>query len=410
MKYLSLILLLTIGLQPITQAQSVFKNGYIITNQNDTINGLVDYRGEIRNMRVCKFKKDERSDVQTYMPGSIKGYRFTEGKYFISKYIETKSFTDTVFVEFLLKGVSNLYYYNNANYSSYFIESDEGQLLELIDQEEMVEENGVTYIKKNTRYHGNLIYAFKECPEIRRDAEKVKIGHKSLIEITKKYHDYMCDDEQCIVYEKKLPFLRVQLIPMVGYAMSQLETDNSSLEHFNFSPSYSVAGGMGFNFIVPSFNDKLTLYTTTQLTKDYFHGSYIKSTDYYQNYYDAHIHNTRLDLELGIKYTYPKGKFRPFVMAGAFKDWSLKNEATLVTEKVIGSVVSAPSEEKLRGVNMNKLGYSGRIGGHYHFQKIIAFISFDYKHGKGYSDIPSYNGKDTTESITTSQISTGIIL
>jgi len=410
MKHLILVLVLLIVILTTIKAQSVFKEGFIITNQNDTIDGLVDYRSEIRNMRVCKFKIDEGSEVQTYLPGSIRGYRFTDGKFFISKYIETESVSDTVFVEFLLKGISNLYYYYNSNYSAYFIELDNGQLLELHEDKEVVEKDGVFYIKDKSKYQGKLIYAFKDCPEIRRDVENVKIGHKSLIELTKKYHDYICSDEQCIVYEKKIPLLKVQLIPMMGYVMSHFRTDNATLEGFSFSPSYSISGGMGLNFIVPQFNEKITLYTTAQLTKDYFHGSYVKSAYYYKDYYDAHIYNTRIMMESGLQYTYPKGKFRPFVAAGIYKDWSHKNDATLFLERVRGNLATVAEEQNIDGVNANKLGYSGRIGGNYYFKKITAFISFDYKYGKGYSSNHIVQGKDLSENITSFQISTGIIL
>ena len=34
-------------------AQSDFRPGYYITNDLDTVFGLIDYRGEIRDSRIC---------------------------------------------------------------------------------------------------------------------------------------------------------------------------------------------------------------------------------------------------------------------------------------------------------------------------------------------------------------------
>src|SRR5690606_24112075 len=106
-------------------AQSDFRPGYVITNSFDTIQGFVDYRGEIRSMKVCTFKESMEAPSKEFLPGNIYGYRFNTGKFFVSKEINTKELNDTVFVEFLLKGISNLYYYAGGDYNAYFLESED---------------------------------------------------------------------------------------------------------------------------------------------------------------------------------------------------------------------------------------------------------------------------------------------
>ena len=66
-------------------AQSDFRNGYIIDNNNDTIHGLIDYKGNHANAKKCIFKKDNNSQNQIFTPEEIKGYRFTDSKYYVSK-------------------------------------------------------------------------------------------------------------------------------------------------------------------------------------------------------------------------------------------------------------------------------------------------------------------------------------
>ncbi|WP_025007342.1 hypothetical protein, partial [Marinilabilia salmonicolor] len=192
-------------------AQSDFRPGFIITNSLDTLHGFVDYRGEIRNMKVCNFKEHKAAPAREFNPGDIYGYRYNSGKFYITKQIKTEAFSDTVFVEFLLKGISNLFFYRSLNYTAYFIESEKGELLELKAEDIEIEKDGAIYYRESKKYIGLLNYAFSDIPEIRQNIADAELNHKSMIQITRKYHDYKCSDDACIVYEKKIPVLKVEL-------------------------------------------------------------------------------------------------------------------------------------------------------------------------------------------------------
>lgn len=410
MRYIFITFLLLYCLVGGIIAQTDFRDGYIITNHGDTIRGLVDYRGDQRNMKLCTFKQEDLAEPVIYLPGSIRGYRFNEGKYYISKYIETESIKDTVFIEFLLKGISNLYFYNNNNYSAYFIESNDGRLLELKSEEVEIEENGKVYLKKDNRYLGLLMYAFEDCPEIRRDIERVEAGHKSLINITKKYHDYMCDDERCIVYEKEVPVFKLQLFPYVGFGLSTYQTNRSYLDSYDFDYSYSVIGGLGFNVSMPRMNEKLSFLANVQLYKDDFHGTYLDDRGYIKYNNDAFINTTRLSFDGGLQYTYPKGKFRPFISVALNRDWCLSQEAYIIKEANNSEIAVPRIEESIEHVDVNMFGCVGRVGGNYHFENFVAFIRLGYKYAIGYSHELVNVGVDVKHEITTLDFAVGIIL
>ena len=63
MNFVSKRRLITIALWLLTGvgvwAQRDYREGYIITNQQDTIYGWIDYRGDIRNAKICSFKETE---------------------------------------------------------------------------------------------------------------------------------------------------------------------------------------------------------------------------------------------------------------------------------------------------------------------------------------------------------------
>ena len=149
------------------QAQSDFRPGYIISNSQDTIFGQVDYRGDIRNMKICTFIPEGQTDEKEYYAGDIYGYRYSDnGKFYVSKFIDTDKLTDTVFVEFLLEGIANLYYYEKPQYATYLIEQEYGSVYELANDDVYSERDGKVYTTKSQRYIGVLKYVFADAPEI----------------------------------------------------------------------------------------------------------------------------------------------------------------------------------------------------------------------------------------------------
>jgi hypothetical protein len=76
---------------------------------------------------------------------------------------------------------------------------------------------------------------FADAPEFQKKAEFVELNRKSLIKISKGYHNYVCKDSQCVVYEKSLPPIKVEIGPNFGYGQYSAEPavvmDRSSTTH-----------------------------------------------------------------------------------------------------------------------------------------------------------------------------------
>ena len=69
-----------------TMAQTNPKPGYVITNNGDTIRGVIDFRTNERLSKQCDFWAHGRSEGRTYKPGDIEGFRFdNNGKYFVTR-------------------------------------------------------------------------------------------------------------------------------------------------------------------------------------------------------------------------------------------------------------------------------------------------------------------------------------
>ncbi len=110
-------------------AQTNPVDGFIITNEGDTIHGTLDYLASRKNSEECHFKKEGESEFLVYKPGEIKGYRFlSDGVYYVTKTFTMDETPTTFFAEYLLKGGVNLYRYNQNGYELFFFENENGDL------------------------------------------------------------------------------------------------------------------------------------------------------------------------------------------------------------------------------------------------------------------------------------------
>ena len=265
-------------------AQRDYRRGYIITNQLDTIYGWIDYRGDVRNAKICSFRKTETEPVTEYTPADIVAYRYNDSKFYISKNIGTTDAPRQVFLEYLVNGLAKLYYYRDDNTNEYYYIENNGHFLELKIDEKEVEIDGKTRIKTVKTYVG-VLKATLNVWDMNSEIDKAKLEHSSLINIAKDYHQYACTDgSECIVYEKKKPFMAVRIGPTVGADLSMLKLKTFvvgvsihesgvpiyDVDIFNPHPSSNLTVGVNLNFWLPRMNEKVFLQMQTMYTKYYF--------------------------------------------------------------------------------------------------------------------------------------------
>jgi hypothetical protein len=383
--------------------QADFRRGYFIDNSWDTVPGWIDYRGSSKNMEVCVFRSDAENSPVSYTAKQIRGYRFTdEERFFVSRFIKTESICDTVFLEYLVDGISDLFFYQNSQlYSAYFIESPNGELLEVRKLPDTKEtKDGVQYYKKDYSYYGSLSYALGGCAQLRGDLQTTEINHKSLIKVVQKYHEYKCSDEVCIVYEKSIEPITVSLCPIVGYAASSVKfIETERFDKYDFDLSHSFMWGINGDIWLPQMNERLRLVVGITYNQDYFHGSYFEpiginpAEDVF--YSDCHLRRGNIRGSFSVKYTTPRSKYRTFVLGGIFGKAVLSEDCNIVQEVKYQSVVTTDqiqSETPRRTI----MGLIGGVGVQTQlFDNTDAFVQFSYSYGKtmlgGYGNIERNN-------------------
>ncbi len=309
--------------------QSDFRKGYIIFNSGDTTFGYIEYRGNKSNAKKCMFTSDPSRTGKRieYTPQELKGYRFTDSKYYISRDVGPKGNQERLFLEYLINGKVDIFYYRDDADEHYFADKGDNKLIPLTNEEKEVYIDYVRYQKESKQYIGVLKYIFQDSPEVAKETEKTSLNHKSLIDITRDYHYAVCKDEDCIVYEKKAPKVFLFIGPLVGanYTFITRISNEFKPEYYYFKyskwvPSIYPAAGAFLSFSLPNLNERMFLQYNATL-------SYSKtstSTVYYDEGASVVNHNEifystySVFNSLFFKYEALPGKFRPTLLIGGF--------------------------------------------------------------------------------------------
>ena len=232
-----------------------FRPGFIITNEQDTINGWIDFRTDARNMAVCNFKACESCEVTTFLPGEIFGYRFyEEGKFYVSREIEIRGEPRTVFLEFLVQGMMNLFYYVDTSSEFgevmyFFFEDQNGRMISVTRRpnEFIRDESGHLRVHEDWRYRGMIRYLFKEEETVSQQADRLRFDRQSMINIVRKFHDLTSPiDKEYIVFEN----------PNKDFRNFQFSIYGGALIFPNIISAPMIGGRM--NISVPRLNRNLS--------------------------------------------------------------------------------------------------------------------------------------------------------
>ncbi len=372
-------------------AQSDFRPGYYLTLRNDTVKGFIEYRGENKNSNSVLFKKDEFSKPVKFEPSEIKAYRFNDGKFYVTKNIETGSEEKMVFLEFLVDGITNLYFYRDLNNYKYFLEDKKGNMLELSNDTKTEKVDGKGEIQTNTnKYIGLLKATFADCKEIQSQIDNVSLGHKSLINITKQYHNYVCDDEVCIVYEKKLSPIKVQFAPVLKTGISFLQFDKEFFSNYDFEPAIYPGIGILMNTNIPGIGEKISFEAELDFNKYNFQGKYQVQNGSITENYNAYFDIVSLQPTLSVKYTFQNRKVKPTVAIGGYSDIFAGIDQKVVTVKTHSDTVYTFESYETPLASFVMGGFV-QLGCNYEFSNHTFFTNLRYcysaKQQKGISTI-----------------------
>ena len=230
------------------RAQSEFKKGYAITQNNDTLYGDLKNASIFSNCRECFLKRTGEANATIYKPSEIKGYRYIDGKYFISQHLPG-THDSLVFAEFLVDGVIDLLYYVDSK-ENYYIRKSDKEIIRLDYTDTIVYIEGSPHAYESTRHIGILKALMADAPQLFNKIETIKEPNdRQMICLTSEYHDAVCPGNQCQIYRKTMPAFQASVNPSISY--------HSKLGNINPYTQFNL------NILIqaPRFNDRFHLVT-----------------------------------------------------------------------------------------------------------------------------------------------------
>ncbi len=171
MSKLLIIILISLFLPIITFAKKDFKDGFIITLENDTLYQQIADRSEKKNYSSCITKKN--GEIVEYKPSDIKGFGIINDKFYSSQ-IKDDSFVELIFQSDINVYKSKDHFYLQKNGKIYFLESNKNDL--------------TIYREKNHQWKGIIIFLTSDCENFSDNLNsKIKLNEEELINLFELY-------------------------------------------------------------------------------------------------------------------------------------------------------------------------------------------------------------------------------
>ena len=309
-------------------SQSNFKEGYIISSEKDTVRGLIDFRSNQSNSVICRFKQSENVPEKIFHPGEIAGFMYlNEGKYYVTRTVEIDKVIRIVFLEFLVQGLLNLYYFPEG-LGYYFFETKDGNMISTtVKADEKLE----TSFKIDTRFRGILYYVFKDDIKLSKQTSTAAFSRKTMIDFTKTYHDHMCTSgDRCIIFENDYTkkYTKINMTAYSGFEWNSIHLDYRSFTEMNsFSPVIGGELNVCFPRILKSLNVKIDVDLAKIDGECHFLSGYNVQSQY-------KFSGLKSDFSGGFQYVYDKGNFRPSFYFGISYCYLYNLKSTLKNEYV----------------------------------------------------------------------------
>ena len=310
-------------------AQENYIPGYIINHDDDTIQGFIDYRNWSKNPDIIKFKKDISNEFKSLKPTDIREFGVQNDLYesgivekeIASKYDQhSKLKVDTAFLQIIFSGKKSLFFYKDANgRENFYIKHD--TIFELLVYREYLHYNaqtGVSSLRKNKNYLGQLIVYLNDCSAIASKLQTSTYGLSSLSSLFQYYYD--CSSSE-VLYKRKKEKIRAEIGVLLGSSMTSLEFSGADLFDYlintDYSHSINLSAGLFVDLVLPRNQGRWSIKNELLFYKYEVAGEYVDfENEYIYTINKTKIGQSHLKINSLVCYKYPLGSLSIFLNGG----------------------------------------------------------------------------------------------
>ena len=322
-------------------AQTNPKAGYIITNQNDTIHGTIDYLTEKKSEQFCKFCKLGESNYVNYSPNDIKAYRAENDEfYYVAKSVDIDNKKVRLFAGYLVKGGMSLYHFLSGGKDTYLLEGENGETAQIseISVVNYTPQALQTVVRQNVAKASRVFIAH---PEEMKKFTSSSFNANDLAEIVTDYNKTYCRDlGDCVQYSSKDDVskrsININILAGAGIGYDSYSLSNYGKLHTTGGDNVVASVHAGMNIDFPRFSKKLFAQAKAKLSlREYSFSDQYKNDDTEET--EVAVKSSQLDIMLGLGYRLVDAsthKIVPFVHAGVDVNmWLSKTMDRKITQK-----------------------------------------------------------------------------
>lgn len=195
--------------------QTIYNSGFIITVQEDTIDGYILNNIDSEMAYKINFKEDSlNSRSETYTTSDLLGFSFDNGRTFDRFSInESDGFSKDslyVFAKSVLKGKIDYWVWRHPQKKSdiFLVNNSTNKTVHLTKPQKDIKsgKDGHTYIKKDLKHMGLLIYIKSDSVNFKSSNKKIKYSEKILQEDIYKYNNKFKKNYPISKYTEKVEY------------------------------------------------------------------------------------------------------------------------------------------------------------------------------------------------------------
>lgn len=411
MKTTKLILIITgVLLSLISFSQENYLPGFIITTQQDTLSGFIDYRNWSRNPAKIQFKNKLDAAKINYTTQDIHKFG-VHNEIYVSAIVETEISssqvnnlsespqlnirTDTTFLQIIIDGSKSLLYYNTSTDKEQFYIKIDTTFHLLIHKKYTKIDRGLKNIIENNKFQGQLIYYLENCPSVGSKAKNAQYNKRSLEKLFLSY--YACS-QSVPKFHKKVEKVSFTFGILAGISSTKVNFGGDTYSNFlistNFPTSQNITGGLFFNLILARNQKKWSIYNDLIYRSYKIRGHY--ETIQNENVYrliDDNIEFSYLKINNMLRFTHPvKNDLFIFVNTGFSNGFVVKKINSRREKSFFYSTITKRAEPAIKSIRKHEIGYLLGLGAY--FKQFS--VEMRVERGNGMSNIGRLSSKVTS--------------
>ncbi len=366
--------------------------GYVITVNNDTIEGYVNCYTWLKDNSEISFFNNEGGTEIIYSPKNIKAFG-TQNEMYRRAVIAVDQhtlaglngvnssslnlFSDTVFLKVLVDGKKQLLVLNDSTGRENFFIYNNSVYTWLTHYTYAIVNNGKVKKINNNNYIGQLLMYLDGCRKINELLSKTRYTSPDLVKVFEEYNDCIGLN---ITYSYVDKNIKYDLGVSIGATMTKLWFDNTTpdwISEPDYPRSTNVTGGFSVNVFLPGKINFWSVYN--EVTYSSF-----KTNASYNNIIDAN-NNSVYDINIAAHYLNINNMLRANISGlnvGVFFNIGISNGITIAkTNKLTGTVVSEGVSKDVDKTAVDGFKvYQPRllVGGGVNFRKILFEVRYMY--------------------------------